>query len=458
MAARITRITPAYRPRPGAQMDAHRLIWSRRFSTLICHRRFGKTVCAVNDSIAKLLACPHPAPRVAYLCPFQNQARRVAWSYAQQYGRQYGELYLGADQQRMIIRMRGRGGEGELMLLGADNANSLRGLYLDDVKVDEAAQIAHSVWSDVLRPSLADRRGSATIMGTPAGRFNLLFDMWEQGADERVVDGRATWGRAMFKASETGYIQAGELEAMASEMTEESFAQELECSFDAGIKGAYYAKLIAAAFAEGRIGDVPYDPALPCVASWDLGMADATAVWICQPTPTQLRFIACLSYTGQSLPEILRSLPREYRWQAMIGPHDMRVRDYGVESAASRLQIAERLGYQFHVCADIPPQDGRDAVRAMLPRCVFDAKGCKSGLDALSLHHAKFDDDRQIESREAEHDWSSHPADSLRYFAVATNRGFEIPDLRMGTGQLDWSEKDARMMRQTTTQRGGRHG
>lgn len=434
-------VKSAYVPRAGAQMESHSLMWRRRFSVLICHRRMGKTVSAINDSIAKALACRHPNPRVAYLAPFQNQARRVAWSYAQHYAQQYGPLYMRADQGRMAVKLRARDGSvAEFQLLGADNADALRGVYLDDVKVDEAAQVASSVWSDILRPALADRQGSATLMGTPAGRYNLLHNSWEKAPE-------MGWGRAMFKASETHYLTESELAAMRREMTPEAYEQEMECSFDAGIKGAYYAKLIADARAEGRITNVPHDPSLPTFAAFDLGMRDATAVWICQVVPSlgSIRFIQYLEFTGQTLPTILEALPKHYRWQAMIGPHDLRVRDYGVAAAATRLQIAERLGYYFEICRDVPIADGRDAVRLMLPRCVFDEGNCKRGIEALQMHRALFDEDLQIESREARHDWTSHGADAMRYFAVATNRGMELPDLRSGSGGVDWAQRDRQM-------------
>src|SRR5690606_9185475 len=121
---------------------------------------------------------------------------------------------------------------------GADNPDRLRGLYLDGVVLDEYAQIHPRLWAEVIRPALADRQGWAVLIGTPMGR-NQLHEIYQHARRE------PDWHAAMFRASDTGVIPAAELEAARRTMSEEQYAQEFECSFDAAVLGAYYGKLLA---------------------------------------------------------------------------------------------------------------------------------------------------------------------------------------------------------------------
>src|SRR3546814_13063665 len=96
------------------------------------------------------------------------------------------------------------------------------------------------------------------------------LDIYEQGKTQ------PDWFTALFRAGETGIIPAEELAAARRAMSEEQYAQEFECSFDAAIMGAYYGKLLAAAERDGRIGAMPWEPALPVHNAWDLGIGDST--------------------------------------------------------------------------------------------------------------------------------------------------------------------------------------
>ncbi len=169
-------------------------------------------------------------------------------------------------------------GGARIRLYGSDNADRLRGLYFDGVVLDEYAQMHPRVWSEVVRPALADRTGWALFIGTPMGR-NGFCDLFEgaqdgfphpDGTRQRDPD----WAAFMFKASETGIIPQKELEAAQRSMTSDQYAQEFECSFDAAIPGAYYAQILAEAEQLGRIRPIAHEPALPVHTGWDLGIGD----------------------------------------------------------------------------------------------------------------------------------------------------------------------------------------
>jgi phage terminase large subunit len=135
---------------------------------------------------------------------------------------------------------------GQVRLYGADNADALRGIYLDGIVLDEYADMDPRVWSEIIRPALADRGGWAVFIGTPKGR-NAFFELW------RRAQSQADWFTLMLKASDTGLIPASELKLAKRDLSEEQYAQEFECSFDAAVVGAYYGKLMARAEEERRI-------------------------------------------------------------------------------------------------------------------------------------------------------------------------------------------------------------
>ena len=279
-----TRVSTGHSPRPQQRL-LHAA--AGRFKVLVTHRRFGKTVFAVNELISGARRCKRMQPRFAYLAPFHVQAKDVAWSYLKHYTARIpditvNETELWVELPPRIEHQPGSGGA-RIRLYGADNADRLRGLYFDGVVLDEYAQMHPRVWAEVVRPALADRHGWALFIGTPMGR-NGFCDLFEGARDgfpltEGVRQRDPDWAAFLFKASETGIIPMPELEAAQRAMTADQYAQEFECSFDAAIPGAYYAQILAEAEPLGRIRPVAYEPALPVHTGWDLGIGDPTAIW-----------------------------------------------------------------------------------------------------------------------------------------------------------------------------------
>ena len=258
------KVTIPYSPRPLQR----RLHENRaRFAVYVCHRRFGKTVFAVNKIIKAACLNKLQAPRHAYIAPLFRQAKQVAWDYLKFYTSALPQTKVNESELRVDLVNGAR-----ISLYGADNPDSLRGLYLDGVVLDEYAQMSPRVWSEVIRPTLTDREGWAVFIGTPRGH-NQFYDLYQEAGQ------RIGWVRELFRASETGILPKEELEAARREMTPEEYDQEFECSWQAAIRGAYYGRLMAKAEAEGRITRVPHDPALQVETWWDLGVGDATAIW-----------------------------------------------------------------------------------------------------------------------------------------------------------------------------------
>jgi hypothetical protein len=137
----------------------------QRWGALCTHRRAGKTVALVNDLIFGGLECRLHRPQLAYIGPTYSQAKKVAWQYL----KDYAEPYLLKPPQEAELKVTLKN-EAAIYVLGADNANSLRGMYLDGCVPDEYAQFKPSVFSQVIRPALSDRNGWAMFASTPYGK------------------------------------------------------------------------------------------------------------------------------------------------------------------------------------------------------------------------------------------------------------------------------------------------
>jgi len=375
---------------------------------MVCHRRAGKTVAAVNDLIYYTGMGGRDQARGAYIAPFYKQAKDVAWLYLKRYGLQVPGAWAMESELTLAMPNGGR-----VRLYGADNPHALRGIYLDEVVLDEYAQMRQELWSEVIRPALADRRGRATFIGTPMGR-NSFAELWERTKDDPA------WFSLMLRASESGLLAAGELAAARAEMSEDQYAQEFECSFDAAIVGAYYGPLIQQAEAEGRVGSVPWEPRLPVHTAWDLGIGDATAIWFCQLAGLEVRLIDYHEASGVGLShylgELLERKGRGWAFGEHILPHDAEVRELG--SGKSRLETLQGMGINPRVLPASAIDDGIQAVRLLLPRCRFDWARCRRGLDALRQYRREYDSRLKAFRARPLHDWASHGADAFRYLAL----------------------------------------
>ena len=375
-----------------------------RFNVVVCHRRFGKTVFAINQMIKSAiqdLQLGKKAPRYAYLAPLFKQAKTVAWDELKRL------LYDFPDVKFNEAELRADFMGARIQLYGADNPDTLRGIYLDGVILDEYAQMNPKMYSEVIRPALSDRKGWGIFIGTPKGK-NEFYDIYHTAKEKKG------WKRFLFKASETGILDDEELEMAQQDMAESEFEQEYECSWSAALRGAYYAKELEAAYDEQRIGKVPYDPSKQVITAWDLGVSDSTSIWFAQYDGKAINLIDYYENSGEGLPHYIDLLNQKgYNYGAHIAPHDIVVREFS--TGKSRKDLAFSLGIDFQVAPKLKVMDGIDTVRTTLNKCWFDEDKCKKGLDALLQYRSSYDDKKKIWSQKPVHDWTSHASDSFRY-------------------------------------------
>tara|TARA_Y100001980_G_C14542132_1_gene320378 strand:+ start:22 stop:1206 length:1185 start_codon:yes stop_codon:yes gene_type:complete len=365
----------------------------------------GKTVMAINHLLRAAVLCPKKAPRYAYLAPTYRQAKAVAWDYLKQFAGGIPGIKFHETELRCDLPNGGR-----ISLLGAENPDSLRGIYLDGCFMDEVADMPEKVFPEVIRPALSDREGFCYFVGTPKGQ-NAFFEMYEQASNND------DWYTAVHKASDTAILNATELRSAKEAMTNDQYAQEYECSWVANVPGAIFGKELEAAMEEGRISRVPHDPTVKVDTFWDLGVGDSTAIWFVQSVGRAIHFIDCYENRGEGLPHYVNVLSKKnYLYGDHFAPHDIEVRELG--SGKSRREIAWDLGLNFRVVPKLPLEDGLHAAQMLIPRSWFDAEKCKQGLVALRQYHRGYNERARSFRTTPVHDWSSHFADALRYTAV----------------------------------------
>ena len=377
-----------------------------RFACLVAHRRFGKTVAAINDLIRDALTIPRPNVRVAYIAPYYSQAKAVAWDYVKEFTAVIPGVKINESELRADFANGAR-----LRLFGADNYDAMRGLYFDSVVLDEPADFPANAWPTVIRPTLSDRKGRATFIGTPKGK-NDFWDIYTAARKSK------SWFTATHKASETGLIDPDELAEALATMGEDRYAQEFECSFEAAIQGAYYGVEMKLATDEGRITRVPYEPSKPVVTAWDLGIGDSTAIWFAQFIGPETRIIDYYESSGVGLDHYVRELKdRPYIYEQHVFPHDVQVKELG--SGKSRIETLDTLGIKdVTIAPKLMVDDGIQSVRLLLKNMWFDAEKCDRGIEALRQYRRDYDEKGKTWRGRPMHDWTSHGADAMRYLAT----------------------------------------
>jgi hypothetical protein len=384
----------------------------KRWACIVAHRRAGKTVATVFDLLTCALGTRKTNARYAYIAPYYAQAKQVAWDYLKRFSEPVAARTL---ESELAVDLRNGA---RVRLFGADNPDALRGIYLDGVVLDEYGDQRPTVWGEIIRPLLADRKGWATFIGTPKGK-NHFFDIREQA---RSSD---DWLYLELKASTTNALAADELADARKTMTNAQYQQEFECAFDVPALGAVYADEYQAAKDSGRFSRVPYDPALPVSTFWDIGIGDSTAIWFAQQLRGEVRLIDYYEANAQPLNHYVSVLAaRGYVYADDWLPHDAQAKE--LTSGKSAQEVLSALGRKVRIAPKLGLEDGINAARMTWPRCYFDEQKCIRGLECLQNYRRELNTKLNEFKPTPVHDWASHGADAFRYLAVSIDRaGFK---------------------------------
>jgi phage terminase large subunit len=399
-------VTLPYVPR-GAFKAFHKR--PHRWACLVAHRRAGKTVAAINDIVRAAALCKSAMPLFGYVAPYRSQAKAVVWDYLKRYAE---PLIKVSNESELQIELHNGS---RIKLFGADNADAMRGLGFDGLYLDEYGDFKPSIWGNILRPALSDKQGWCVFGGTPKGK-NQFWQIYQTASKSPNE-----WFLLRLPASTSGLLPESELAAARAQLSEDQYLQEMECSFEAAILGAFYGTEMREATEQGRITPVDYDKSLPVHTAWDLGFRDDTAIWWYQVIRGELHILEYYGVSGANISDlaaVIKSKP--YKYGKHYLPHDARAKTLAAAGKSVIEQLAEYLGINnMAIVPDLGVQDGIQAVRQVLPRCWFDAVKCEDGIEALRQYQREYDEDKKAFRERPRHDWCSHPADAFRMLAVA---------------------------------------
>jgi hypothetical protein len=416
MTERVLEVELDYCPRQVFE-DFHDRV--ERWSVIVAHRRCGKTVLCINDLIYRALMEDKEDGRYAYVAPYMSQAKTIAFDYLLKYSR---PVMTKSNQAELWVELMNGA---RIRLFGADNPDTLRGLYLDGVVLDEYADMKPSIFGAVLRPLLADRKGWCTFIGTPKGH-NAFWEVYNNATQDK------DWYVKVLRASQTGLLEQAELDDAAKTMTQDQYLQEFECDFESAILGAYFGKEMRALTDGGRITDIEYEPLFPVHTAWDLGYSDDTAIWFFQVVHGEIRCLDYHSSNGQPVAfyaGVIQSREKErgYVYGTHWLPHDARAK-----TLSSNRSVIEQLGDKIplksiKIAPNLKLQDGIQASRLALTRTWFDHK-CTDGIECLRQYQREYDEDKKVFRDKPRHDWTSHGADAFRYLALTWKDEAKIVD------------------------------
>ncbi len=360
-----------------------------------------------------------PNTRYAYIAPFRNQAKQVSWDRLKAIARPIPRC----EKNESDLSIKFPNGS-IIQLFGADNPDALRGLTLHGVIFDEYSQQPGNIFEEIIYPTLSTTNGYAIWIGTPKGK-NQLYDIYQKALAHpaeyltifKTIED--TIGEEKGKTVENLQHALEDAKKLVSSglMTEDAFQQELYCSFDASVKGAYYAAQISDARTQGRIKPVPYDQNLLVYTVWDLGYSDSTAIGFFQKDGNQIRMIDYYEDSGKAFSfyaNIIKQKP--YVYGSHFAPHD--ATQHEKQTGLTMVQFAQNLGVSFQVVPNISIQDGIDAARRVFNKVIFDAERTTEFIDKLARYHKKWDEKKGIYLDRPEHDDTSHAADVHRYMSL----------------------------------------
>ena len=390
-----------YKPR-ALQKILHGQIDKHRFSVIVLHRRAGKTVMAINHMLRAALTNKLLNPRYAFISPYRLQGKATAWDYIKQFAGKIPGTKFNESELRCDLANGAR-----ITILGAENDQAIRGISLDGCVFDETQSIKPTIFPEVIRPALADRKGWCIFIWTPKGRNNF-YQLYEQAKKN------PKWYACTYKASETDILDEEELQAARDVMSKDLYEQEFECSFQAAITGSYYGTIIEDLVREKRMVSNLFDEDIDVETWWDLGMNDQTAIWFVQRYKKEIRLIDYYENTSHGLDHYADVLKKKgFDYSTHIFPHDVKVRELG-NYAKTRLEALLDLGIVGEVAPKLSIEDGIEAVRKNLVNCWFDKDKCATGIEYLKAYQKKWDDKAQVFKSKPQHSYASHCADAFR--------------------------------------------
>ena len=281
--------------------------------------------------------------------------------------------------------------------------------------VEEAQTVSRLSWNTLI-PTVRKEKSEIWITFNPELETDETYQRFVLNPPENAVVQKINWSDNPW-FPDTLRLEKDSLKARDAQ----AYNTVWEGLCRQTVDGAVFAREMQLAELDGRITKVPYDPTKPVHAIFDLGWADATAIWFLQFIGMETRLIRYMEGTQQTMTDYLAKMQTYgYIYDTMWLPHDAENKTLA-GNGRSIEEIVRNAGYKTKIIPRTPIVDSINAARTIFGACYFDRENCHDGLQCLRHYRYDVDPETKQFSRTPVHDNYSHGADAFRYIGLMIN-------------------------------------
>jgi len=378
-----------------------------RFRVLFGGRGAGKSV-----SVSRALLCKGIEKPLRILCVREFQTS-IKDSVHKLLVDQIHELKLDAHYEVTQTTIRGTNGT-EFIFAGIkNNVNNLKSMAgINYAWLEEANNVSFNSY-EVLIPTIREQNSEIWITFNPELPTDETYKRWVLNPPPNAIVQKVNWNDNPW------FPEVLDIERQTLRTRDfEAYQNVWEGFTRSTIDGAVFAKEMARAEQDQRITNVPYDATKPVMAVFDIGWADATAVWFVQFVGMETRLIRYFETTQTTISEILARMQTfGYVYDTLYLPHDAQNKTLAA-NGRSLEDIVRNSGYNVRIIGKVPIADSINAARTIFGSCYFDKNNTAAGLDCLRHYRYDVDPDTKAFSQKPLHDNYSHGADAFRYIGL----------------------------------------
>jgi len=393
---------------------------------------YGGRGAGKSHSVARALLCIGATRPVRVLCAREFQTS-IKDSVHKLLVDQIYNLKLEGVYEITQTSIRGSNGT-EFIFAGIkNNINGLKSIEgIDYCWVEEANNVTQTSW-DILIPTIRKENSEIWITFNPELPTDETYKRFVIDPPNNAVVQKVNW------SDNPWFPEVLDLERESLKNKDfEAYQNVWEGFTRSTIDGAVFAKEMQRAEQNGRICNVPYDATKPVLAVFDIGWADATAIWFVQFVGMETRLLRYYETTQTTMSEILAKMQTfGYVYDTLYLPHDAQNKTLAA-NGRSLEDIVRASGYNVRIIDRVPIADSINAARTIFSSCYFDKNNTTAGLDCLRHYRYDVDPDTKGFSLKPVHDNYSHGADAFRMLGLMIGAKKIRPIKRVDMGVSYW--------------------
>ena len=426
-----------------SQIDTTGFIWPQFPAKLKClfepknsryRVLYGGRGAGKSHSVARALLCMGVLRTLRILCAREFQTS-IKDSVHKLLVDQIYEMKLEAHYEITQTSIRGLNGT-EFIFAGIkNNINGLKSIEgIDYCWIEEANNVSAHSWS-VLIPTIRKENSEIWVTFNPELPTDETYKRFVISPPDNAVVQKINW------SDNPWFPEVLDLERQSLKNRDfEAYQNVWEGFTRSTIDGAVFAKEMNRAEQDGRICNVPYDPIKPVQAVFDIGWADATAIWFVQFIGMETRLIRYFETTQTTISEILAKMQTfGYVYETLYLPHDAQNKTLAANGRSIE-EIVRSSGYNVRIIERVPISDSINAARTIFSNCYFDKTNTDVGLQCLRHYRYLPDPDTGAFSMKPIHDQYSHGADAFRYIALMVQEKKVVKRKPMNYDAVSWMQ------------------